>query len=255
MTSSDKFCLKWNEFQNNIVRSFQDLRKDTDFSDVTLVCEEDQQLEAHRNILATSSPFFNTVLKKNKHSHPMIYMRGVKAKELAAIVDFIYLGEANVFQEDLEGFLALAEELQLEGLAGSSNDNLGKTEEAIEKPKPNALNKPRIVKHHEKPVEDYKEESWITNPTAPVKGGEMLIPVDSTMTVDLREQIDSMVEKLGDSQYKCTVCHKIMFGKKQNMKRHVETHLEGVSHPCNQCEKVARSSNSLQNHVSRNHRN
>ena len=46
----------------------------------------------------------------------MIYMRGMKAKDLIAIVDFIYHGEANVYQEDLEGFLALAEELQLKGL-------------------------------------------------------------------------------------------------------------------------------------------
>ena len=51
----------------------------------------------------------------------MIYMRGVKAKDLVAIVDFIYHGEANIFQEDLDGFLALADELQLKGLATSEN--------------------------------------------------------------------------------------------------------------------------------------
>ena len=112
MTSpSEKFCLKWNDFQQNIIGSFSELRMDTDFSDVTLVCEEDQSIEAHRIILTACSPFFSTVLKRNKHSHPMIYMRGWKAKDLAAIVDFIYLGEANVYQEDLDVFLALAEEL------------------------------------------------------------------------------------------------------------------------------------------------
>ena len=46
----------------------------------------------------------------------MIYMRGIKALELVAIVDFIYQGEANIYQEDLDGFLALADELQLKGL-------------------------------------------------------------------------------------------------------------------------------------------
>ena len=51
----------------------------------------------------------------------MIYMIGVKAKDLVAIVEFIYHGEANIFQEDLDGFLALADELQLKGLATSEN--------------------------------------------------------------------------------------------------------------------------------------
>ena len=38
--TSEKFCLKWNDFQENIANSFQGLREDLDFSDVTLVCEE-----------------------------------------------------------------------------------------------------------------------------------------------------------------------------------------------------------------------
>ena len=46
-------------------------------------------------------------------------MRGIKTTDLVAIVDFIYHGEANIIQEDLEGFLALAEELQLKGLTSS----------------------------------------------------------------------------------------------------------------------------------------
>ena len=43
-------------------------------------------------------------------------MRGVKSEDLLAIVDFLYFGEANVNQENLDSFLALAEELQLQGL-------------------------------------------------------------------------------------------------------------------------------------------
>ena len=53
----------------------------------------------------------------------MIYMRGVRAKDLVAIMDFIYQGETNIYQEDLDGFLALAEELQLKGLTGDNNSS------------------------------------------------------------------------------------------------------------------------------------
>ena len=40
-------------------------------------------------------------------------MRGVTHSQLSGILDFMYYGEANVAQEDLDPFLALAEELQV----------------------------------------------------------------------------------------------------------------------------------------------
>ena len=117
-----QICIKWNEFENNIVSSHQELRRDADFHDVTLVCEEDQQIEAHRIILSACSSVLGSLLKRNKHSHPLIYMRGVKARNLEAIVDFIYHGEANISQGHLDGFLALGYELQLKCLFGSKLD-------------------------------------------------------------------------------------------------------------------------------------
>ena len=51
-----------------------------------------------------------------------LYIRGMKSEDLLAIVDFLYHGEANVFQENLDSFLAIAEELQLNGLMGKSEN-------------------------------------------------------------------------------------------------------------------------------------
>ena len=124
---SDKLCLKWNDYQDNVNSAFGSLRKDKDFADVTLACEDGQQIEAHKVILAASSPFFQNLLKKNKHPHPLIYMKGIKHEILLAVVDFLYLGEANVFQESLDSFLEIAEELRLKGLMGQTEDS-AKTE-------------------------------------------------------------------------------------------------------------------------------
>ena len=115
MPSSEKFCLQWNDFQQNVTSAFGSLRKDSDFTNVTLACEEGQQVEAHKVILAATSPLFQNILKKNPHAHPLIYMRGIDAEELVAVVDFLYYGEANICENNLDGFLALAEELQLKG--------------------------------------------------------------------------------------------------------------------------------------------
>ena len=58
----EKLCLKWNDFQENASTAFGTLRDDTEFADVTLVCEDGQQVQAHKVILASSSPFFLNLL-------------------------------------------------------------------------------------------------------------------------------------------------------------------------------------------------
>ena len=45
-------------------------------------------------------------------------MRGLKSEDLIAVVDFLYYGEANIYQESLDAFLTIAEELNLKGLNG-----------------------------------------------------------------------------------------------------------------------------------------
>ena len=113
--TAEKLCLVWNDFQSHVQVSFGELRTDTNFTDVTLACE-DQSIKAHKVVLSTSSPFFKKLLKTYSHPQPLIYMKGMKAISLMAVIDFLYLGEANVFQEELDSFLALAEELQLKVL-------------------------------------------------------------------------------------------------------------------------------------------
>ena len=88
--SVEKLCLQWNEFNENTSSAFRDLRDDKEFTDVTLACEDGQQVEAHKVVLIASSPFFLNLLKKNKHPHPLVFMRGVKYEDLVSMVDFLY---------------------------------------------------------------------------------------------------------------------------------------------------------------------
>ena len=88
MNTNETFCLKWGQFYENIGQSFNILREENDFCDVTLACDDDEQIEAHKAVLAACSPFFKTLLKKQKHPHPLLYMRGIKKSDLISIVDF-----------------------------------------------------------------------------------------------------------------------------------------------------------------------
>ena len=69
---SEKLCLKWNDFQENVNTAFASLRDDKEFKDVTLACEDGKQVEVHKVVLVSSSPFFMELLKRNKDAHPLI---------------------------------------------------------------------------------------------------------------------------------------------------------------------------------------
>ena len=121
--------MRWNDFETNISVAFRELREDKDFFDVTLACD-DQQMQAHKVILSACSPFFRSVLKKNPHAHPLLYLKGVKYVDLVAVLNFMYHGEVNVAQEELNSFLAVAEELKVKGLTQNGPSSPGRRDPA-----------------------------------------------------------------------------------------------------------------------------
>jgi len=138
MGSAEKFCLRWNDFESNISVAFRELREDKDFFDVTLACDDDQ-IQAHKVILSACSPFFRSVLRKNPHQHPLLYLKGVKYADLLAVLNFMYHGEVNVAQEELNSFLAVAEDLRVKGLTqnnSSSSETKSSSNPPPSKPRP-----------------------------------------------------------------------------------------------------------------------
>ena len=72
-SDSDQFCLRWNDFQQCIKSTFQDLRDEKDFMDVTVSCDG-EQIKAHKVILSACSDTFRNLLKKNPAQHPVIVL-------------------------------------------------------------------------------------------------------------------------------------------------------------------------------------
>ena len=73
-------------------------------------------------------------------------MRGMKHENLLAIVDFLYMGEANIPQENLESFLAIAEELKLKGLTGQQNGGEESIDEIQTRQNPQQVNPKQELK-------------------------------------------------------------------------------------------------------------
>ena len=140
----DVFTLSWDDFNQKCPKVFKELWLDTDLSDVTLATEDNDQLTAHKVILAASSPFFKRLLEKNQNPHPLLFLMGVKTVQLRQLLSYIYLGKCDLTQEQLPAFMATGKLLEIEGLTSdmkqrkeycstnASGEMLGGTEERKE---------------------------------------------------------------------------------------------------------------------------
>jgi len=185
MGSSEKFCLRWNDFETNISVAFRELREEKDFFDVTLACD-DSQIQAHKVILSACSPFFRNVLRRNPHQHPLLYLKGVKYKELLSVLNFMYMGEVNVAQEELNSFLAVAEDLRVKGLTqnNSSSESSANNKPKQEQPK-TIIPRPR-----DPPERDPVPPPKRPRPTPPAPAPA---PVQSYQTYDQDDDIQEVV--------------------------------------------------------------
>ena len=263
-TGSNILCLKWNGFQESASLVFTNLRVNAEFADVTLACEDGPGVEAHKLVLASASPFFENLLRRSNHPHPLIYLRGVKGSDLSALLDFIYQGEAKVLQENLEAFLALAQELQLTGLTNGSEQlrlecletdtfrqNLATFESDI-KVSPNS----NSIRATPSPNFSGNIQDFATRASDKKQLGDS----DTNVKVDLEnldEQIKSMMcrskNTLQGKNWECKVCGKE--GIKDATRKHIEAHhIAGVVHYCEMCGKASKSRNALTVHKSTNHR-
>ena len=209
-------CLKNFVFSGMITKkntksALGNLRQDKDFNDVTLACEDGQQVEAHKVILAASSPFFQKLFGRNKHPHPLVYMRGMKIDDLIAVVDFLYRGEANVAQENLDSFLAIAEELQLRGLVGKMDERAEDLDVGGKYPPSKVLPSPNSETIQAHPQAERQGNKIVT-----AEGNTVALPSFHSGDLDqLEEMVKSMMEK-SENNYangqqkadKCKVCGK-----------------------------------------------
>ena len=232
---SEKFSLKWNDFQSVVSQSFSVLRQEADFYDVTLVSDDHTQISAHKLVLSASSDFFKSVLRKNPHSHPLLYLSGVDSTSLGFVMDYIYQGEVQIYQNQLDNFMEVAQKLEIEGLLT--------TEEPETK--------------HDPHFEDQKVESFPAGPdyiemqmqvakTNTVRTGHGEKVVSLTDMAEVDEKIQQLMEKI-DGIFHCKACD-YRSSQRHHMKEHVETHIDGLSYPCQFCDKTFRLRKSLRVH-------
>ena len=178
--------LVWNEFSNTAVKTFQNLRSDSHFADVTLASSDGQQLLAHKVVLSSCSNFFRDVLVRNPHQHPLLYLKGIGIEDLRNIIKFIYSGEVEVESNTLSQFLEAANELKIDGLKQPEKE----TRDIV---KPRLKLKIKVPKALEE------------------------VNYDS-LELDTTDEDDNIIEE----RIQCVECYKV-FMDKTNLRRHEES--------------------------------
>merc|ERR1712043_86438 len=95
----------------------KDLYEEGQYSDVTLVSDDQTQFEAHKIVLSACSPVFKKIIDNNPSQHPLIYLRGIQSYELESILQFMYLGEGRCNYERMGEFIKVAKELEVKDIS------------------------------------------------------------------------------------------------------------------------------------------
>ena len=114
MSETDNYRLTRPDHQTSLAGCIQE---ETEFRDVSLACE-DQQVRAHKVVLAASSPKLRNILLSQPHPQPLIYLTGVRFSILEKILKFIYTGQVDIRSDQLDSLLAVARDLQVKELGG-----------------------------------------------------------------------------------------------------------------------------------------
>lgn len=195
------------------------------------------------------------LFSENKHPHPLIYMRGLKLDVLLALLDFLYLGESNIWQEKLDEFFALAAELKLKGLGGDEeHENEGNSS----KPKTSRIKSEKetqptqAISSIETSIQTQLDTYTYPNTEDEMENNEDLESQIRSMISGSEESLRSAGISGSGKVHTCKVCGKQ--GESSNIKRHIKNnHIARVAQ-CNICGQIASSRISLGMHMFHKHK-
>ena len=231
----EKFFLTWNDFPTTVTSSFSKLRNQTTFTDVTLVCEDKTQISAHKVILSACSGFFSNILQQDTQLHLMVCLDGISTNDITNVLDYIYFGEVEIFQDNLDRFLDIAKKLELDGLLTTEKKDF---EPSIDEKFNNS--------------EPYYGDHETTATVSSTKGRRTKIKIDTEVFSTIEELNSQILQHLVKTEdgHKCDICN---YTRKDvsHVKEHIESHFKGLSFSCEFCGNNFNSRTSIRSHAKR----
>ena len=219
----EKYSLTWHTYSDHLKSMMRELMMNEDFSDITLVTEDKKHIKANINILSACSPVFKDILRKEKNSNQIMYLRGVQFSEMESIMQFIYLGEATFYEERMDEFLSVSKSLEIRELCNAETKSNDEPDDETSQ------------NEHEIPTELVEEHTVISD--------QMNIHAP-------KERQKSVVNDNG--RHECDQCHKTYSGP-GGLYNHKQSAHQGVKYACYHCNYQATSQGSLTIHIQSRH--
>ena len=247
-----------------------ELLKSSEFSDVTIVSDDQKIFKGHRNILSGFSPVLKKLFKIDTNNQsPLLYLNGINSSELNAIMEFIYCNtvpktwteqlQSAVISLEIKGIHIPVTQLDLPSLP------------EIEIEETHSLRR-ALFSDSESPVESQEKESTnaddliskatYTEETDSDDSGMSIakrshVKVKLSDLVDFRVYSNSFIDsnpsiKESDKDDPCDQCD-YNSTDKSNLSKHKKAVHEGFRYPCNFCEYTSICRTGLKNHMSSKH--
>ena len=245
----EKCNILWNGHNDNFTACVKDALSQLEFTDVTLVSDDDKQIRSHKFILSSCSPILRKILLNNPHDNPLLYLIDVNHKELQSIINFMYMGEVEVAQDDLENFFKVGEKLQIKGLALNETtlvtdkiNQLRTQSEPVEEEKAQSSNEENQMVYHDN-MEDVEEN---TNEVKFMSSQHEELSTIANSTIANGKYLAD------NGTFNCEKCH-YKTSDNRNFKRHVMTKHSSIMISCPYCEFQCKRSDHLKTHKNKKH--
>ena len=227
----EKFSLPWHNYSDHLKSMMKELMMNEHLSDVTLVTEDKKHIKANVNILSTCIPVFKDILRKEKNSSPIMYLRGIQYSEMESIMQFIYLGEATFSRERMDEFLAVAKSLEIQGIWNAESTETVDVTDDVTDDEP-----------------DDKPEPSPGYPVTSTKNLEEKIVQFTEGASEERSNVSS-----ANGKHECKHRHKT-FSRSGALCTHIKSVHEGVKYACEQCDNQFTQQCKLRAHILSKHK-